>query len=314
MRYVVTGGAGFIGSNFVRMLLNNQLGQVDSVKVIDKLTYAGNLDNLRAVMNDQRLEFIQGDICDLKLMKECIATGDILVNFAAESHVDRSINDPSDFVKSNVVGVQVLLSAAVETNAQMFVQISTDEVYGSVNDGHSVEEDPLLPNSPYAASKASADLLVRSFAQTFGLDTRVTRCCNNYGPNQFPEKLIPLAIERLKSGQRIPIYGDGMNVREWIHVDDHCRGVELVISKGKKGEIYNLGSGETYTNLELIKMLLKKLNRKTEEIFFVPDRKGHDLRYSLDSTKARTKLGFETSVDLSIGLDRLLESVDLKKP
>jgi dTDP-glucose 4,6-dehydratase len=217
MNYFVTGGAGFIGSNFVRMLLTNQLGSVAKVTVIDKLTYAGNLENLSEVSSDPRLEFIKGDICDVDLVRSLISQGDIIVHFAAESHVDRSISGPSEFIKTNVLGTQVLLSAAVENQTKLFLHVSTDEVYGSVRSGSSVETDRLLPNSPYSASKAASDLLVRSFVQTYGLDARITRCCNNFGPNQYPEKFIPLAIERLKNGNNIPIYGDGQYVRECIH-------------------------------------------------------------------------------------------------
>jgi dTDP-glucose 4,6-dehydratase len=311
MNYFVTGGAGFIGSNYVQMLLTNQLGPVSKVTVFDKLTYAGNLKNLKEVAADSRLSFIQGDICDEKLVQTSILKNDIIVHFAAESHVDRSIFGPSEFVKTNVLGTQALLSAAVENEAKLFLHVSTDEVYGSIESGSSVESDPLLPNSPYSASKAAADLLVRSYIQTFGLDARITRCCNNYGPNQYPEKLIPLALQRIKSGKQIPIYGDGKNVREWIHVADHCLGIQSVINKGAKGEIYNLGTNEMYTNLRLMLLILEKMNLGPECIDFVTDRKGHDLRYSLDSKKSREKIDFAPRRKMSEEIENLLKQEGL---
>jgi len=302
--YLVTGGAGFIGSNYVRMLLSDQLGPVDSVKVLDKLTYAGSLENLKQIFDDPRFTFIQGDVCDPKLVSACVDEGVVIVHFAAESHVDRSISGPSEFIMTNVLGTQVLLSAAVKKKAKTFLHISTDEVYGSVENGSSVETDPLLPNSPYSASKAASDMLVRSYVQTYGLDARVTRCCNNYGPNQYPEKFIPLAIKNLKEGKKISVYGDGMNIREWIHVEDHCSGIQTVINFGSKGEIYNIGSGEELSNLELAQLLLKNNPTQDSGISFVQDRKGHDLRYSVDSTKIK-KLGFVISQGLKESLPKL---------
>jgi dTDP-glucose 4,6-dehydratase len=283
--YLVTGGAGFIGSNYVRMLLSDQLGPVNSVKVLDKLTYAGSLENLKEIFNDPRFTFIQGDICDETLVNSCIHEGVVIVHFAAESHVDRSISGPSDFVRTNVLGTQVLLSAALENKAKLFLHVSTDEVYGSVESGGSVESDPLLPNSPYSASKAGSDLLVRSYVQTFQLDARITRCCNNYGPNQYPEKFIPLLVKNLREGKAIPIYGDGSNIREWIHVDDHCLAIQAVIQKGKAGEIYNIGSGEKISNLEIANHLITYFGLGNDKIIFVTDRLGHDFRYSLNSEK-----------------------------
>ena len=292
MNYLVTGGCGFIGSQYVKMLLNNQLGPVTSVKVLDKLTYAGNINNLSPILNDSRFKLIQGDICDVELVNSCISTGDIIVHFAAESHVDRSILRPEDFIQTNITGTQVLLSAAVELKAKLFLHVSTDEVYGSIIDGHSLESDPLLPNSPYAASKAASDLLVRSYVKTYGLDARITRCCNNYGPNQFPEKFIPLSIKNLTSGKKILIYGDGLNIREWIHVSDHCFGIQRVINFGTKGEIYNIGSGVTYSNLELAKTILNIANLPENHLEFIDDRLGHDFRYSIDSSKICKEVGF----------------------
>jgi dTDP-glucose 4,6-dehydratase len=306
MNYLVTGGCGFIGSQYVKMLLNNQLGPVTSVKVLDKLTYAGNIKNLGPILNDSRFKLIQGDICDTKLVNSCISTGDIIVHFAAESHVDRSILQPEDFIQTNITGTQVLLSAAVELKAKLFLHVSTDEVYGSITDGHSLESDPLLPNSPYAASKAASDLLVRSYVKTYNLDARVTRCCNNYGPNQFPEKLIPLSIKNLISGKKILIYGDGLNIREWIHVTDHCYGIQNVINSGTKGEIYNIGSGVSYSNLELAKLILKIANLTENHLEFIADRPGHDFRYSLDSSKIRENLGFVSNMNGVNNLDNFL--------
>jgi dTDP-glucose 4,6-dehydratase len=306
MNYFVTGGAGFIGSNYVRMLLTDQLGPVSKVLVFDKLTYAGNLENLKSVSQDPRFKFIEGDICDDELIRSSVSKDDIIVHFAAESHVDRSISGPSEFVKTNVLGTQVLLAAAVEKQAGLFLHVSTDEVYGSVRSGSSVETDPLLPNSPYSASKAASDLLVRSYVQTYGIDARITRCCNNFGPNQFPEKFIPLSVKALKEGGSIPIYGDGTNIREWIHVKDHCFGIQAVIRDGQPGEIYNIGSGESFSNLEIANYLLDALGFDSSKISFVKDRAGHDFRYSLNSEKiSRIYSGTQT-----VGLLRYIEELN----
>ena len=293
MNYFVTGGAGFIGSNYVRMLLTDQLGPVNSVKVFDKLTYAGSLENLSEVSSDPRFTFIKGDICDEELVASYITEGDIVVHFAAESHVDRSISGPSEFIRTNVLGTQVLLSVAVANKAKTFLHVSTDEVYGSIELGSSVETDPLLPNSPYSASKAAADLLVRSFVQTYGLDARITRCCNNYGPNQYPEKFIPLSIKNLSEEKNISIYGDGSNIREWIHVKDHCSGIQAVINLGSSGEIYNIGSGIQLSNLELARLLIGNFGKTEDALTFITDRKGHDYRYSLNSIKIKNELKFD---------------------
>jgi len=308
MNYFVTGGAGFIGSNYVRMLLTDHFGPVTSVKVIDKLTYAGSLDNLSTVINDPRLSFHKGDICNESFVETLMEKDDIVVNFAAESHVDRSIEGPSEFIKTNVLGTQVLLSAAVNKRAKIFLQVSTDEVYGSIAEGKSIESDHLFPNSPYSASKASADLLVRSYIKTFGLDARITRCCNNFGPNQYPEKFIPLAIENLKNGKNITIYGDGSNVREWIHVDDHCRGIQLVIQSGSSGDIYNIGSSFEISNIDLSNLILGVTGITSDRIEFIADRKGHDLRYSLDSSLIRNKLGFRIDEDPIENLNKFISS------
>ena len=313
MNYLVTGGAGFIGSNYVRMLLSDQLGLVDSVKVLDKLTYAGSLENLKQISDDPRFTFIKGDICDEEIVNACVEEGVVIVHFAAESHVDRSISGPSEFIRTNVLGTQVLLSAAVENKAKTFLHVSTDEVYGSVEEGSSVETDQLLPNSPYSASKAASDLLVRSYVNTYGLDARITRCCNNYGPNQYPEKFIPLAIKKLTEGKKIPVYGDGTNIREWIHVEDHCFGIQLVISKGRSGDIFNLGSHESYTNLQLLEKILFHTNNKFDAIEFVADRKGHDFRYSLDSTKSRALLSFSNTKTFDQEIQSMFDLYQRKK-
>lgn len=285
MDYLVTGGAGFIGSNYVRMLLSGQLGPVSSVKVLDKLTYAGSLENLKEIADDPRFTFIQGDICDEAVVNSCVEDGIVIVHFAAESHVDRSISGPKEFVRTNVLGTHVLLSAAVQKKTKVFLHVSTDEVYGSVESGSSVETDVLLPNSPYSASKAASDLIVRSYVETYGLDARITRSCNNYGPNQFPEKFIPLAIKNLNEGKKVSVYGDGMNIREWIHVEDHCLAIQGVIQKGERGEIYNIGSGESLTNLTIAKFLVEIFGKGYDQIEYVKDRLGHDFRYALDSSK-----------------------------
>jgi len=305
MNYLVTGGAGFIGSNYVQMLLNNQLGPVRSVKVLDKLTYAGSLENLSTISNDPRFTFIKGDICDESIVNSCVDEGDVIVHFAAESHVDRSITGPSEFIRTNVLGTQVLLSAAIAKKANIFLHVSTDEVYGSIEDGSSVETDLLLPNSPYSASKAASDLLVRSYVNTYGLDARITRCCNNYGPNQYPEKFIPLAIKNLRGGKAIPIYGDGTNIREWIHVEDHCKGIQSVISSGRAGEIYNIGSGESVSNIAIATKLVEIFGGNSKSIEFVNDRLGHDFRYSLDSRKIYRENGFSAEMKL----EQFLQSI-----
>lgn len=311
MNYLVTGGAGFIGSNYVRMLLSDQLGPISSVKVLDKLTYAGSLENLNLILEDPRFTFVQGDICDQAIVDSCVNEGDVIVHFAAESHVDRSIVGPGDFIRTNVLGTQVLLNAALAKKAKVFLHVSTDEVYGSVQEGSSVETDPLLPNSPYSASKAASDLLVRSYVQTYGLDARITRCCNNYGPNQYPEKFIPLAIKSLKAGEKIPLYGDGSNIREWIHVEDHCFGIQKVIDMGISGEIYNIGTGILMSNLQIIELISKVFKKEFDESYhFVTDRLGHDFRYSLDSSKIKNLLNFSARSDMELEISKLILEVD----
>ena len=294
MRLLVTGCAGFIGSNYVRLVMNDSLAGVSSIVGLDNLSYSGSLANLSSIIADGRFKFVQGDICDPELVSSLIGEVDAVVNFAAESHVDRSILNASEFVISNIVGVQVLLDAIKASDRNIrFLQVSTDEVYGSIESGSWDENSPLLPNSPYSASKASAELLVRAYNKTHGLDTVVTRCSNNYGPFQWPEKLIPLFITNLIEGKKVTVYGTGKNIRDWLHVNDHCRGIHLALLTGATGEIYNIGGGVEMTNLEITQLILKHMNLDDSHIDFVEDRKGHDFRYSVDWSKIRHKLGYE---------------------
>ena len=306
MRILVTGGAGFIGSNFVRRVVDGSLPGISTVTVLDKLTYAGTLTNLNSLPSDS-FEFIQGDICDQDLTTNLAKRHDAIINFAAESHVDRSITGSRDFVMTNVLGTQTLMDAARIGSISTFVQVSTDEVYGSIPKGSWPETDPLLPNSPYAASKASADLMVRSYRRTHGLDVRITRCSNNYGPNQFPEKVIPLFVTNLIDGQKVPIYGNGSNVRDWLHVDDHCRGIHAVLMRGRAGEIYNIGGGTELTNMELTHQILGLMGSNESSIEYVADRQGHDIRYSVDITKIKQELGYEPLVDWKKGLEQTVQ-------
>ena len=301
MRILVTGGAGFIGSNYVRRIADGTLGGISKITVLDKLTYAGTLTNLSEV-SDSSYDFIEGDVCDAELVTKLVSENDLVVNFAAESHVDRSINGAKDFVVTNVLGTQTLLDAFRKSDVKTFLQVSTDEVYGSIAEGSWPETDPLLPNSPYAASKASADLICRSYFKTHGMDIRVTRCSNNYGRNQFPEKVIPLFVTNLIDNKKVPVYGSGLNVRDWLHVDDHCRGIHLALTKGKAGEIYNIGGGTELNNLELTDKILNIMGKGQESIEYVEDRKGHDLRYSVDITKISDELGYVPQVDWEVGL------------
>ena len=306
MRILVTGGAGFIGSNYVRRIADGTLGGISKITVLDKLTYAGTLTNLSEVSSDS-FEFIHGDICDSALVGKLVRDHDLIVNFAAESHVDRSINGAKDFVVTNVLGTQTLLDAVRDSQVKTFLQVSTDEVYGSIDSGSWPETDPILPNSPYAASKAAADLICRSYFKTHGLDIRITRCSNNYGPNQFPEKVIPLFITNLIEGRKVPVYGTGLNVRDWLHVDDHCRGIHLALTKGVAGEIYNIGGGTELSNLELTNQILEKMGKDEDSIEFVEDRKGHDLRYSVDISKISEQLGYTPMVNWKSGLEETVE-------
>jgi dTDP-glucose 4,6-dehydratase len=294
VRIFVTGGAGFIGSAFVRSVLRDSYA---AVTVLDLLTYSGNRTNLPAGVS-----FVRGDIRDARLVRELLPGHDAIVHFAAESHVDRSISGAEPFVSTNVLGTQVLLDAARLSGVDRFVHVSTDEVYGSISHGSWTEERPLAPNSPYAASKAGSDLMALAAHRTHGLDVVVTRCSNNYGPYQYPEKVIPLFVTNLLDGGTVPLYGDGGNVRDWLHVDDHCRGIRTVLEKGRAGEVYNIGGGTELTNRELTSRLLSACGASWDQVVQVPDRKGHDRRYSVDISKIQTELGYAPEVDLDAGL------------
>lgn len=292
MRLLVTGGAGFIGSNFIRYILHRHRDW--QVTNLDKLTYAGNPENLKDVQDDSKYHFVRGDIVDRQLVSDLLQDKvDAVVNFAAESHVDRSILDASPFIETNIKGTEVLLEGIRQYDVERFIQISTDEVYGSIDKGSFTETSPLSPSSPYSASKAAADLLCCSYFQTYHVPIIITRSTNNFGPYQYPEKLVPLAITNALEHKPIPIYGDGLNVRDWIHVDDHCRALEVVIQKGRPGEIYNIAANEQKTNLELIHSLLDMMGKPRELITFVTDRPGHDRRYALDTTKITQELGWK---------------------
>jgi dTDP-glucose 4,6-dehydratase len=304
MKLLVSGGAGFIGSNFVRMALTDEFPDfnVEQLTVLDLLTYAGDEENLKPVSSDKRYKFVKGDIRDLELAKKLMQDADQVVHFAAESHVDRSIEGGSEFVSTNVMGTQVLLDAARSTNIKRFVHVSTDEVYGSISEGSWPENHPLLPNSPYSASKAGSDLLVRAYNRTHKLDTVITRCSNNYGQYQFPEKVMPLFITNIIEGKKVPLYGNGLNIRDWLHVDDHCRGIALALTKGRAGEVYNIGGGTELTNVELTHKILEAMGVGEEFIQPVEDRKGHDLRYSVDISKINKELGYSPQVNFEEGL------------
>ncbi|OEV02644.1 dTDP-glucose 4,6-dehydratase [Streptomyces oceani] len=308
MNILVTGAAGFIGSAYVRMLLApgaDRRSGVSRVTVLDKLTYAATRDNLD--LGDPRLTFVRGDICDSDLVTRLMGHAHQVVHFAAESHVDRSVSAASAFVHTNVTGTQVLLDAALRHGVERFVHVSTDEVYGSVECGSSTEEDPLAPSSPYAASKAASDLVALSYHRTHGLDVRVTRCSNNYGPRQFPEKVIPRFVTSLLDGGDVPLYGDGTHRRDWLHVEDHCRAVELVRTAGRPGAVYNIGGGTELSNRELTARLLASLGADWSRVRHVTDRRGHDRRYSVRDDKARNELGYRPLHDFDSGL---AETVD----
>jgi dTDP-glucose 4,6-dehydratase len=304
VKILVTGGAGFIGSNFVRRTLEDAYPGLEGAEVIvlDALTYSGNLANLAPIADSARYSFVHGDIRDAQLLDTLMPTVDAVVHFAAESHVDRSVRDASIFVETNVLGTQRLLDAALRANLTRFVHVSTDEVYGSITEGSWNEERPLEPNSPYSASKAGSDLLARSYYRTHGLNVSITRCSNNYGPYHFPEKIIPLFVTNLIDGAHVPLYGAGNNIRDWLHVDDHCRGIAMVLVGGRAGEIYNIGGGTELTNIELTELLLEATGTDWSSVDRVADRLGHDLRYSVDISKIQTELGYEPQVPFERGL------------
>jgi dTDP-glucose 4,6-dehydratase len=309
MRLLVTGGAGFIGSHYVRNVLADAWGGpvAESVVVLDKFTYAGNIENLAPVLDDDRLRVVEGDILDRQRVDALMAEVDAVVHFAAESHVDRSILGAADFVMTNVVGTQSLLESALQVGLDRFVHVSTDEVYGSILEGSWDEQQPLEPNSPYSASKASSDLLARAYHRTHGLPVSITRCSNNYGPYQFPEKIIPLFVTNLIDGAQVPLYGEGANVRDWLHVDDHCRGIHLVLHGGRPGEVYNIGGGTELSNKELTGLLLEATGTGWDRVRNVTDRLGHDLRYSVDHSKLRDELGYAPRVPFAEGLAETVE-------
>lgn len=299
---LVTGGAGFIGSNFIRYILSQHPDY--EILNLDKLTYAGNLDNLSDVEENPNYQFVKGDICDSEPVEKLLKEGvDAVINFAAETHVDRSLYEPEIFVKTNVLGTQLLLEATLKHKIQRFIQISTDEVYGSLGEkGKFSEDSPLMPNSPYAASKAGADLLIRSYFKTFNVPAIITRCCNNYGPYQFPEKLIPLFITNALDNKELPIYGDGLYIRDWIYVRDHCKAIDEVLHKGKIGEIYNISSNLEKTNLNITHLILKDLRKPESLMKYVKDRPAHDRRYALNAEKIRKELDWEPEVSFEQGM------------
>ena len=308
MKYFVTGGAGFIGSNYVRGLLDGRWGHdVEQVTVFDAFTYAGNIHNLEPVKDDARLVIAHGDVRDVNDVTVALPKHDVVVHFAAESHVDRSIHSSAIFMSTNVLGTHVLLEAARELNIEKFVHVSTDEVYGSIESGSWDEQEPLLPNSPYAASKASSDLVARSFFRTYGMNVCITRCSNNFGAYQYPEKVIPLFITNLIEGKKVPLYGDGMNVRDWLHVDDHCRGIDLVVNGGRPGEIYNIGGGTELTNKDLTSLLVSSFGYGNEMIEGVQDRLGHDRRYSVNWSKIKNELGYSPKFSLTESLPDIVD-------
>lgn len=322
-RVLVTGGAGFIGSNFIHYILSKR-SDVETLVNLDLLTYAGNLENLLPVRDDKRYVFVHGDIRDKALVEELFSRYefDTVVHFAAESHVDRSIVEPEIFLTTNIVGSQTLLDAAKRhwkldpgnkysreyKDGVVYLQVSTDEVYGALGKtGMFTETTPIAPNSPYSASKASADLVVRAYHQTYGMPVNITRCSNNYGPYQFPEKLIPLMLHNAKSNKALPVYGDGMQIRDWLHVSDHCSAIETVLEKGVRGEVYNIGGNNERANIEIVRLILDELNKPESLITYVQDRPGHDRRYAIDNTKITTQLGWEPKYTFRDGMHETIE-------
>ena len=305
MKILVTGGAGFIGSNFIRYILGSYKDH--KITNLDKLTYAGNLKNCADFEKNPRYEFVKGDIADKKIVEKLAKNADIIMNFAAETHVDRSIEDSTAFLRSNVIGTQVLLDAARKYGHKKYIQISTDEVYGDIREGMFTEESPLRPSSPYAASKAAADMLCLAYFRTYETPVIISRCSNNYGPYQYPEKLVPFFIKKLIDGKKAPLYGNGSNVRDWLHVRDHCRALDMILNNGEIGEIYNISANKEYTNLEITKRILKILGLPENRIEYVKDRPGHDIRYALDAGKIRRDLGWEPEVEFESGFKGTVE-------
>ena len=306
MNILVTGGAGFIGSCFVRHILNTYPDY--RVINLDALTYCGNLDNLKDVENNPNYRFVHGNICDKRLVRELTGQVDLVVNFAAESHVDNSIKRPEIFVETNIQGTLNLLQASKEMGIKRFLQVSTDEVYGTLGKtGYFYETTPLAPNSPYSASKAGADLLVRAYGETYSLPVLITRCSNNYGPYQYPEKLIPFFISRLLKDEKVPVYGDGLNVRDWLYVYDHCRAIDVVLHRGEAGEVYNIGGHNEKTNLEITRIILEKMGKDESFIEYVQDRLGHDRRYAISNDKITSQLGWKPSVTFEEGISMTID-------
>ena len=309
MRLLITGGCGFIGSTFIKHIIRKYNDY--SIINLDLVTYAGNLENLDQIKNHPKYTFVKGDIADENLVKEITRNVDAVINFAAESHVDRSIEGPSVFIRTNVLGTQVLLESAKENKVQRFIQISTDEVYGSLGpEGYFRENSPLLPNSPYSASKAGADLIVRSYFKTYKFPSVITRCSNNYGSNQFPEKFIPLLITNAFEDKEVPVYGDGLNVRDWIHVKDHCKAIDAILHKGKVGETYNIGGNCEKRNIDIAKLILKKMGKDESLIRFVKDRPGHDRRYAIDASRIRKELGWSPEYNFDQGISETIKWYD----
>lgn len=306
MRILVTGGAGFIGSNFVRRCFEGKYQEIQEVIVLDSLTYAGNLENLVPVWKEKNFTFVKGSLTDKETLRNLIKDVDAVINFAAESHVDKSITHPSVFLETNILGVFEILDCIKSEDIRM-IQVSTDEVYGSISEGSWDENSPLLPNSPYSASKASAEMICRSYVQTHNLNIVITRCSNNYGPFHHPEKFIPKTITNLLQALPVPIYGNGLNSRDWIHVDDHCDGIYLALIEGIAGESYNIGGNNEYTNIELVRLVLELMGETQDQIEYVPDRLGHDFRYSLDSSKSRIQLGFEPKINFLEGIAEVIQ-------
>ncbi|MBQ2665487.1 dTDP-glucose 4,6-dehydratase [Methanobrevibacter sp.] len=303
---LVTGGAGFIGSNFVRYMVNKYSDY--HIINLDALTYCGNLENLRDIEDKDNYTFVKGNIRDKSVVDELVKKSDYVINFAAESHVDRSIEDPEIFIKSNVLGTQVLLNAAKEHGVDKYIQISTDEVYGTLGKtGYFKETTPLQPNSPYSASKAGGDLITRAYFETFDLPVNITRCSNNYGPYQFPEKLMPLMISNALEDKKLPVYGDGKNIRDWLHVHDHCTAIDMVLHDGKPGEVYNIGGNNEKENINIVKLILETLNKDESLIEFVTDRLGHDRRYAIDSTKIKEELGWMPEYSFETGISETIQ-------